>query len=103
MKTNDLIPEDQLLKLNKLKEKLPKDEDNETYLEDNETVETVLTESDTKSEPITETEVTESDTPTVEVPKPETWLAIMKKLIVIITKPAANFTGEMGSLSFALK
>ena len=55
MKTNDLIPEDQLLKLNKLKEKLPKDEDNETYLEDKETVETVLTESDTKSEPITMT------------------------------------------------
>ena len=52
MKTNDLIPEDQLLKLNKLKEKLPKDE---TYLEDKETVETVLTESDTKSEPITMT------------------------------------------------
>jgi len=81
MKTNDLIPEDQLLKLNKLKEKLPKDEDNETYLEDKETVETVLTESDTKSEPIAETEVTESDTPTVEVPKPETEELIARNVI----------------------
>ena len=50
MKTNDLIAKDQRLKLNQLKEELPKGEDIEASLEDKETVE-----SDTKSEPITMT------------------------------------------------
>ena len=49
MKTNDLIAKDQRLKLNQLKEELPKGAV-EAFLEDKETVE-----SDTKSEPITMT------------------------------------------------